>query len=391
MRFFARLSTSLLLVLGLQSAVAQTAVPRVYLVNPNALAREKAHPSADELRAVKQDADRALRAQPMSVTSKSMTPPSGDKHDYMSLGRYWWPNPDTPNHLPYIRRDGESNPEIANVKDHEALTRTAEDARALALGWYITGDARYAEHATLLLETFFLDPETAMNPNLEFAQGVPGHNTGRGAGVLDARGFAMVVDAVGMLAGSKAWTADDDMRLKQWFSKYYEWLTTSVHGRQEMNAPNNHGSWYATQQASIAQLLGKKDEVLKIAQQVRDKRIPSQFDAQGMQQYELVRTNSFSYSAFNLQALTQLANIVASTGVDLYKVNPGILIGLDALLPYDAQHKWPHQQITKGKESDVCPALINVVAYGHEAKYVEAEKRFGCKQTSESVVNPEER
>jgi hypothetical protein len=40
---------------------------------------------------LKRDADRALRAGPFAVTHKELTPPSGDKHDYMSLAPYWWP------------------------------------------------------------------------------------------------------------------------------------------------------------------------------------------------------------------------------------------------------------------------------------------------------------
>ena len=395
MRLSLRTVPCLLLLFGLQTITAQAPLPRVFLVNAQVLADEKAHPGAEMLKLAKSAADKALRTPPMTVTSKGMTPPSGDKHDYMSMGRYWWPNPATANHLPYIRRDGESNPEINNIKDHEALTRTAESANALALGWYLTGSEDYAEHAALLLRTFFLDPKTAMNPNLEYAQAIPGQNTGRGAGVLDARGFAYAVDAAGMLAGSKAWTAEDAAGLTRWFTAYYKWLTTSEHGKQELAATNNHGSWAAVQAASIAQFLGKTDDVRRIAEQVRDHRIPDQFDAQGMQRYELVRTNSFSYSAFNLAALTQLASIVASTGIDLYQPvkpgAPGMLTGIDALLPYDAQHKWPHQQITKGKEQDLCPALVGSLAHTHDAKYVDAEKRFGCEPSGVTgLQDPEE-
>jgi hypothetical protein len=62
-----------------------------------------------------------MHAGPFAVTSKSQTPPSGDKHDYMSLARYFWPNPATANHLPYVQRDGQSNPQIDAVPDHANL------------------------------------------------------------------------------------------------------------------------------------------------------------------------------------------------------------------------------------------------------------------------------
>jgi hypothetical protein len=376
---------SVVFAMSVPALVAQTSKPRVFLVDASALAQQKQHPDAELLKLARAAADSAMKTSPLSIVHKTKTPPSGDKHDYMSMARYWWPNPDTKDHLPYVRHDGQSNPEIRGITDHELLDQTADSSRALALGWYLTGDERYADHAATLLRSFFLDKATAMNPNLEFAQYVAGVNTGRGAGVLDARGLSKVVDAAGMLSGSKSWTPEDQAGLHHWFSEYYTWLTTSKNGRQEAAAPNNHGSWYALQASSIAQFLGKTDDVRKIAERVRDERIPSQFDAQGMQQYELVRTNSFSYSAFNLDALTQLATVVSSTGIDLYKPAkpdvPGLLTGLDALLPFDAQHPWPHEQISKGKEESLCPALLRAAIHTHDAKYAEAEKRFDCRQT----------
>jgi len=383
MSFCVRANILALLALSASTLAAQT-TPRVFLLNPATLVQQKTNPAI--VKAAREEADKALKMAPQSVTTKSKTPPSGDKHDYMSMARYFWPNPATPNHLPYIRKDGQTNPEINDIPDHESLDHTADASRALALGWYFTGDERYAEHATTLLRAFFLTPATAMNPNLKFAQYIPGVNTGRGTGILDARGLARVVDAIGMLAGSKSWTSEDQAGITKWFDTYYAWMTTSDAGHQEKAATNNHGSWFAAQEASIAMFLGKTDDAKKIAEEVRDQRIPSQFDAAGMQKYELVRTNSFSYSAFNLEALTELANIVASTGVDLYTTKPGILTGIDALMPFDATHKWPHDQISAGKEDSLCPALIRAATHTHDAKYLEAQKRFDCKQNAITML-----
>ena len=374
---------------GVLPAASQS-LPRVFQLDAKVLAAQRAHPDPELLKLAQAGANSALKVPPQTIVNKTKTPPSGDKHDYMSMARYWWPNPDTPDHLPYVRHDGKSNPEINGIQDHQELTRTDESARALAIGWYLTGDERYAEHATLLLHSFFLDKATAMNPNLEYAQYVAGLNTGRDAGVLDARSLAMAVDAIGLLAGSKSWTAADQEGMQQWFAKYYVWLTTAKNAKKEAATPNNHGSWCAVQLASIGMFLGKTDEVKKLAEQIREQRIPSQFDAEGMQKYELVRTNSFSYSAFNLEALTTVGEIVAPLGEDLYKPvqpgAPGILTGINALLPYDAQHPWPHDQITKGLENSLCPALVRASAHTHEAKYADAQKRFACRQTAVTML-----
>src|SRR5262245_24519003 len=56
------------------------------------------------------DANVALTAGPFSVMQKKRMPPSGDKHDYMSLAPYWWPDSTKPGGVPFIRRDGDVNP-----------------------------------------------------------------------------------------------------------------------------------------------------------------------------------------------------------------------------------------------------------------------------------------
>jgi hypothetical protein len=372
------------------SLTAQQTAPRVFLVNPNALAQAKAHPTAQLLTLAKQEADAALKVPALSVTAKSQTPPSGDKRDYMSMGTYWWPNPDTPNHLPYVRKDGYHNPETKNIPDHDNLELMAKAVNALALEYYLSGDEHYAAHAALLLRAWFLAPATAMNPNMQYAQYVAGINTGRGSGILDSRNLPKAIDAAGMLAGSKNWSAADDAALHGWFDKYYTWLTTAKHAADENNAPNNHGSWFQEQAAPIALYLGKTDGAKKMAERVIQERIPAQIDAQGLQKYELARTNSFSYSSFNLQALTQFAATEANIGIDVYQPAkpgaPGILTAINALIPYDSHHKWPHQQITAGKENGVCPALYFANARYHDPQLTDAIKRFQCEPTASILI-----
>src|SRR5262249_18310823 len=147
---------------------AQTAAPpRVFLLDANMLASIKAAPTSDLrkqefVKAATAAADKAFAEGPFSVTQKTVTPPSGDKHDYMSQAPYFWPDPSKPNGLPYIRRDGERNPELKKISDHDQLGRLGEDSRDLALAWYLTGKPAYADRAALLIRTWFLSPATRM-------------------------------------------------------------------------------------------------------------------------------------------------------------------------------------------------------------------------------------
>ena len=58
--------------------------------------------------------------------------------------------------------------------DHDALLALSAAVTALGIGFFFTGNETYAQHATDLLTVWFLDDATAMAPNLEFAQYVPG-------------------------------------------------------------------------------------------------------------------------------------------------------------------------------------------------------------------------
>ncbi|CAO3594331.1 unnamed protein product [Absidia cylindrospora] len=44
-----------------------------------------------------------------------------DTHNYVSLARYFWPDHTSPNGLPYVRIDGQVNPEIHTAPDYKAF------------------------------------------------------------------------------------------------------------------------------------------------------------------------------------------------------------------------------------------------------------------------------
>ncbi|KNC70306.1 hypothetical protein SARC_17170, partial [Sphaeroforma arctica JP610] len=51
-------------------------------------------------------AENAMEFGPFSVTNKSELPPGGDRQDYYSPAPYFWPDPDQPDGLPFMRVDG---------------------------------------------------------------------------------------------------------------------------------------------------------------------------------------------------------------------------------------------------------------------------------------------
>ena len=296
------------------------------------------------------DADKALKAPIVAVTDKSsLLPPGGNKHDYFSLSPYWWPDPSKPDGLPYIRRDGETNPESKRDLDQPRVAQMGYNVQTLALAWYFSGDEKYAARAASQLRAWFLDSATRMTPHLRFSQLVRGNPAERGSGIIDTRWFIEAVQAAGLIEGSASWTASDKAALQQWLAAYLNWLLTSPNGAHEREARNNHGSWYAAQTAAYARYTGDTARVRQIVEAARD-RIGWQIKPDGSQPIELERTRSMHYSGFNIEALSRLAEIGRTMNVDLWHYSaPGggsLRAAIDHLSKYIASdEKWPGQQI----------------------------------------------
>ncbi|NOT64340.1 MAG: alginate lyase family protein [Acidobacteria bacterium] len=331
-------------------------VPRVFLLDGNHLQTTKQRLRANDAQLapawakLAQEAKQALASELFSVTSKGVTPPSGDKHDYMSQAPYFWADPKSPNGLPYIRRDGERNPEINKISDHSTMDKMVAASETLALAYYFKGDEAYAAKATQLLRAWFLDATTRMNPNLEYAQGIPGINTGRGIGLIETRGLTHAVDTIGLLAGSKAWTAADQRGVQTWFGAFLKWMQESKNGREENAAKNNHGTYYDIQAVAFALFLNQHELAKSILETAKQKRIALQIEPDGRQPLELARTKAWSYSTGNLDGLMLLARLGENVGVDLwnYETKDGRSIrrALDYLIPFAlGEKKWTDQQL----------------------------------------------
>ena len=357
----------------------QTETPRIFILDGNALKASRQRIQAGDKALVEAvlrletDAQKALTVGPYSIATKEAAPPSGDKHDYMSQAPYFWRDPKTPSGLPYIRRDGERNPEINKFPDHQTMDRMISSVETLALAYYLKRDEAYAARAAMLLGTFFLEPATRMNPNLQYAQAIPGVNTGRGIGLIETRGLTRVIDAVGLLAGSKAWTSSDQKGIEEWFSRFLDWMLQSKNGRDEAAAKNNHGTYYDVQTSAYALFLGKRDLAASILQSARQKRIAVQIEPDGRQPLELARTRSWSYSVGNLDGLTLLARLGENVGVDLWsyqtKDGRGIRRALEYLVPFALGEKWKYQQLGEWQAQALFPIMRRAATRYTDPKY----------------------
>ena len=299
--------------IALPALVATAAEPRWFSYDPArlAVAREKIAagdplylPSYD---AVMKRADAALRAPPPSVTRKTLVPASGDSHDYYSFGPYWWPNPDTADKLPYVRRDGETNPDSkTDATDSRRLAGFASDIQSLALAYAFNGKAEYAAKAAEMLRVWFVDPGTRMNPTMAYAQAIPGIVDGRGIGIIDSRVFIDVMDGVELIRPAGTLSEADYQAIKAWYRDLNSWLLTSENGFEEGNWHNNHGTWYDAQVVAFSLFTDQPDLARRQLKITALRRVAGHFDKQGRQVAGLERTRPFHYSQFNLAAFSLL-------------------------------------------------------------------------------------
>lgn len=333
------------------------------------------------------DADKSLAFGPVSVMEKTNNPPSGNKHDYMSLAPYFWPDPSKPNGLPYLRKDGETNPEVKEYKDKDYLPSLCEAVYILSLANYFSEENKYALHAIKLLQVWFLDTATKMNPNLNFGQAIKGQNTGRGAGLIDTRHFVKLIDGINLLNQSGKLSTKDFIGLQTWFAEFLNWMQTSKVGKEEMNAKNNHGVWYDAQRISIALFTNQNELAKQVVNNVKQ-RINNQMDANGFFPAELERTISLHYSLFVLDPLLEIAQMAKMVQIDLIKYQSAngnsIEKGFNALLPYLIMEKiWTGQQIKPFDFNEAIPILAKSSSVFHCNKCKDAIPKIHPNKTQD--------
>lgn len=353
-------------------------------------------------------ADKALNGPIYSVTKKKGRAPSGDKHDYVSLSRYWWPNPETKDGLPYVFKDGQSNPEL-NGYDRNTLGDMCGAVNTLALAYFYSGDEKYADKAVQLVRVWFFDEETRMNPNLEYSQFIPGRDgsKGRPEGLIDSYSFVGMINSLPLLKSSPSYKPALEQGLQQWFSDFAKWMKESSQGIAEENAKNNHATAYDSQMVTYYLFSGNEDAARKVINDFPARRIFAQIEPDGKQPNELWRTLAYHYSQYNLTHMIDVAATAQKLGINLLAEQSAdgrsIYKAIDYLATFLGKGvtSWPYKQISgwEAKQQDLCVDLLRIVEldpakkeYKNLAKtYVKLEltdRRRLLYPSMESLISP---
>jgi hypothetical protein len=346
-------------ILSFFSAFSLNAQTRIW--NINSLQNAKSLTS-EAAKIIIRDANKEISKTLVTVMDKPMTPASGDKHDYMSAGKYWWPDPKNPTGA-YIRKDGVVNSEVAKF-DRTSLGTMAKGVTCLSVAYYLTSEDRFAEKAVENLRIWFQNPQTRMNPNMNFGQTIPGRNDGkgRGEGIIDTYSFIEMLDGIELVKKSPSFTTDDHQGMIKWFSAYLDWMMTSEIGNEEYSAKNNHGTAFDVQATRYALFVGKEAIARKYINDFAARRLFSQIEPDGSQPFELARTTALGYSVFNLTHFLDMCFMAKTLNTDLFNVKSydgrSIPIAIDFLTQFIGKpmSQFPYKQIKdwEGVQKKLC-------------------------------------
>ena len=298
-------------------------------------------------RELEDKAAEAMRKGPWSVTYFGPVAPSGDPHDYYSEAPYWWPDPENPGG-PYIRKDGVTRPDrfMGHRQSFDDLSNTV---LMLCYAGHYLGEKRLLDRAAQLLRVWFIDPDTRMNPHIEYGEAIPGICTGRAAGVIVLRQLDRIIHALGFLEEWPDWRKELE-GMREWLKAMLDWLTTSRIGIAESRSGNNHAVWWTTHVAACAAFLGDEEKLRSAFDHFRHVILPSQVEPDGSLPKELERTRSFHYTMFHLDAAALLFEIAHYRGLDLWNARTpdgrSYQAAIRFVLPYlDHPYLWKWQQI----------------------------------------------
>jgi hypothetical protein len=277
--------------------------------------------SVDIATYIRQSQESLAIESPTITTNTSSIKQFSGLNNYASLAPYYHPDPTSPNGFPYVRMDGVRNIISSRTSDGIYLSRLYTLLTPLCILYYYTKSEEYAIRAIDIINKFFINEETKMNPSLTYSGMVIGNSMEdlriRGA-TIDANGLSMITDLIQLLQTSSSWTLNIENSMKLWFNAFSEWFKNNPRGILQNTYNHNIKTSYMKQLCSYLCFCGKTQEAVTYLENNIGALLSAQIDVDGRQVLEMERTRSRHYSDFNLQLLVELAAISNSLGVDMW-------------------------------------------------------------------------
>ena len=138
-------------------------------------------------------------------------------------------------------------------------------------------------------------------------------------------------------------------KIKSWFAEFLEWMTSHQYGIDEMNAKNNHGTCWVATAAAMATLTGNTEILQFCSERFKTVLLPSQMAEDGSFPLEIRRTKPYGYSLFNIDAFCNVAQILTSSGENLWEFKTAdgksLKKGMEFIYPFITDKStWPFEK-----------------------------------------------
>lgn len=343
--------TSLIMVLLSTSCFAQRTLPitRPLLWNVQNLERIRndVNNYKRTYKQITKIADSYCNMLPVVLTDKDKTF-APDNHYYCSVGGYWWP--DSLQEGKYVHKDGVRN-SWTKKYDANRLSELKNRCIYLSAAYYLTGDKKYYSSYIRQIKAWFIDEDTYMYPNFEYAAVVPGKNKGKGrtSGMIQAYSFVDVIESLLLINICTQVERDVLLPVQKWFMDFVKWSEDGRFGTALRKANNNIGLAYDVMLTEMYLFVGNEDKAKAIVDNFAKCRLNTQIDKEGKQEAELKRSKAFSYSLFNLSHVLDFCFITKYWDLDFYRANQEVIDKAYSFLQKyeNNQQLFPYQQIVE--------------------------------------------
>lgn len=275
------------------------------------------------------EAKENLQEGPWAVTDKPETSvaPSGDPHDYYNIINNFRPvehNDGTfdltapfvkSKRVPgtYLYEDGSEQWDVSRI------TAMQHTVTVWSLAYYFSEDKRFAKKAVEAVDTWFIKPETRMNPHMEYSQVKWNHNVTlwKGDGVIEFRGVYFLLDAIRLLQEAGKFTDEQNEALYEWFSAFLEWLEKSDLAIRTMVTSDFYGLYYDLMVTSIAVFVRDDVKAMNYFYNTQS-RLRAHLDDDRIFILEKPKTHCEHLTMFALEGWNAMARLAQSMGVDVW-------------------------------------------------------------------------
>ncbi len=298
------------------------------------------------------EAEAAIVATPVSVMDKHKSF-IRDKHTYCSISRYAWPS--EKDSTVYTIRDGVTNPEF-NDFDLPKLELLRDRLKTLSVAYYVTRDRRYLAAFISHLNTWFLNNETYMKPNMAYAQVQPGANGNMGMsyGLVELERFTPIIESICLVQTATNLDRQTRKGIKKWFKEILSWTLNSKQWYLESKGTNNIVAGLYVTLVEMARFTGDSKTIKKLGEEYKERILDVQIDEEGKQPAELKRTIGYGYSVGNLNNIVDFCLIMENAGVHFYEENQTVIDrafgylfqfeGNRSAFPYQQKAGWDHYE-----------------------------------------------